>query len=309
MLEIIRLILPIYLLIAVGFAIIRTGYAGGEDLRGAGRLVIRLFLPIMIFSSIAGTGTDTQSHMRVYLIYTLGSVLSYAIGYMTARLAGKDHGVGAFEAMGCSCSNSAFFGLPIITVAYGPQVALEIFTVALLVENVLIIPLAIAIIETDSGLTWRKIKRLLGGMARNPLLLAAVAGLIWRTSGLEIPQVFARAIALLAPVAAPVALLSVGGSVAELSLHAFRWGVARIVICKLVGHPVSVALICLVFARDMPQLAGGLILNAALPMMASYMLFGQRFQREDVAATSLIAATVLSFVTLMSLLWLLGSQL
>ncbi|MER5170874.1 AEC family transporter [Thioclava sp. GXIMD2076] len=305
MFDIIRLILPIYLLIAVGFVLIRIRYIAPADLRGAGRLVIRFFLPLVVFAAVGAGQHDTALHPMLFAAYVGGSLLSYASAYGMAWMAGKDHGVRAFEAMGCSCSNSAFFGLPIVTLVSGPAIAFDIFAMALLVENLIMIPLAVSIIEAESGLTWPKLRKLIFGVLTNPLLVGAVAGLIWKATGLGLPQIALDAIGLMTPVAAPVALLTVGGAVAELSLRTFRWGVVRITLCKLILHPLWVGLMILLLSGMPGDLQIAAIVNASLPMMSVYMLFGIRFRREDVAATALITATALSFVTLSTLLYLL----
>ncbi|WP_339109004.1 AEC family transporter [Thioclava sp. GXIMD4216] len=306
--DIIRLILPIYILIVVGFVLIRIRYIAAADLRGAGRLVIRFFLPLVVFAAVAAGDHDTALHPAIFISYTIGSLLSYGLGYGTALLAGKPHGVRAFEAMGCSCSNSAFFGLPISTFVFGQQIAFDIFAMALLIENLIITPLAVSVIEVESGLTWAKLRRLFAGILTNPLLIGALSGLVWKATGLGLPTVLLEAIRLMTPVAAPIALLAVGGAVAELSLKTFRWGVIRITLCKLLGHPLLVGATSLLFLgthSDLGTLQAAAIVNAALPMMSVYMLFGIRFHREDVAATALITATALSFFTLSALLYLL----
>ncbi|OCX65745.1 hypothetical protein BFP70_06255 [Thioclava sp. SK-1] len=306
MIEIIRLLLPIYLVIGIGFLTVRLGYVKGGDLRATGRLVLSLFLPAVVFLAIGSSPGGEVLRFDFILAYALGSLLSYGLAYVMAKLAGKEHGVAAFEGMGASASNSAFLGLPIITMVVGPEVALQNFAVAILIENLLMIPFSVMVIEASAGVSWSKLSGLLRGVIRNPILIAAAAGVVWSFTGWDIPAVPRRVLEIMAPVAAPIALLTIGGAVAELRANAQRWGVVRVTLGKLIGHPLMTffAMLAIGTLPEPLMLAG--VVNAALPMMATYMLFGSRFGREDVAATSLIAATVLSFVTISGLLLLSG---
>lgn len=298
MISVFLLILPIYLLIGLGYAAVRSNYVAASEIRGLGGIVLKLFMPAMMFLAIASSPISQVLRWDFILAYAGGSLTIYGLGFATARMAGRSFGDAAIEAMGMACSNSAYFGLPLATLVVGPQVALQAFALAVLVENLLMIPLAVSLCEAGQGAGTGAIRKVARGLIKSPLLIAALIGLGWSISGLAMPDPVRAVLGMMAPVAAPVALLTIGGTVAELSLRTFGPGVLRVVPGKLIGHPLAVfAAFALVgTVPDQLRLAG--VLTAAAPMLSIYALFGQRFGREGMTATALIVATVLSFATI-----------
>ena len=176
-------------------------------------------------------------------------------------------------ALGVTGSNSAFVGFPLLSILF-PEQALTTFAVAMLVENALLIPLALAIAgagERSEGTALTGLLNGLKGLARNPIFLSLLAALAWSQLGVTLPDPLMRPIEMLRPVAGPVALFAVGGTVAGAT--SFR-GIARpailIAFGKLVLHPLAFFGAAMM-VPDLPadlRLAG--LINAACPMMALF---------------------------------------
>ncbi|HSF63724.1 MAG TPA: AEC family transporter [Paracoccaceae bacterium] len=297
MFDVLALTAPIYLLIATGFLAARSRYVAADDVRAVGRVVMRLCMPAAIFVAVSGADVTEVLRWNFVLGYTGGSLVVFGAGLIVARrVLGQSQQGAALLAMGMSCSNSAFMGFPVAAMAVG-DAALQAFTMAMLIENILMMPLAVTLAEARPGQGLRALGQTALGMVRNPLLIAVMAGVAFSLSGLAMPGFVAATLAMLAPVAPPLALLAVGGIVATLPPARGVGVVPWVVAGKLVAHPLAV-LGGLTLAGPMPApllLSGVLI--AAVPMMSIYALFGQRWGQEQVAASSLLTATVLSFVT------------
>jgi hypothetical protein len=309
MLDILVLIAPIYILIGLGYGVIRLRYLEADAFASLGSVILRVFMPAMLFLAIAGNPISDTLSWAFVAAYAGGSVATYWLGFALARLSGQETGGAAIEAMGMSCSNSAFFGLPVATLVVGPELALQGFALVILIENLLMIPMAVTICEIGQGRAgaalWRMIPRLL----LNPLLLAAGAGLAWALGGLALPPVAERVLRMMAPVAPPLALLMIGGTVAQLSLRGVGGGVMRVVAGKLLLHPSMVALALLLVGGGtaMPDaLRLTAVLIAGVPMMSIYAIFGQRFGHEAMSATAQIVATALSILSLPAVIYLAG---
>lgn len=299
MLDVLALTAPVYLLIAAGWVAARSGYVAADDMRAVGRVVMRLCLPAAIFVAISRAPIADVLRWDFVLGYAAGSLAVFGLGLVLARRVLRQGTQGAaLVAMGMSCSNSAFMGFPVAAMAVG-DAALPAFTMAMLIENILMMPLAVTLAEARPGQGVQALARTVAGMGRNPLLIAVCAGVVFSLSGLPMPGFAAATLAMVAPVAAPVALIAVGGIVATLPppSRAAAGAVPWVVAGKLLVHPL-VVLGALLLAGPMPRdllLSGVLI--AAVPMLSIYALFGQRWGREEVAAAALLTATVLSFAT------------
>ncbi|MCE5973082.1 AEC family transporter [Sinirhodobacter sp. WL0062] len=298
MLNIFLLALPIYILLSIGFLAVRLRYIDGAEVKGFGSIILKIFLPAMMFLAITGNPLNETLRWDYIFAYAVGSLAIYALGFTIVRLSGRSFGDAAIEAMGMSCSNSAFFALPVATLVVGPEVALQCFALAVLVENLLMIPMAVSLCEVGQGKAPVSVRGVATSILRNPLTVAAIVALVWTGFHLPVPEPADQVLRMMAPVAAPVALLIIGGSVAQLSLRELDGGVARIVIGKLLGHPLAVALVFMLVPSvpDPMRVAG--VLGAGVPMISIYSLFGQRFGRLGLTATAQVLATILSFFTL-----------
>lgn len=292
--------LPVYLLIAAGFAAVRLGYVSAEDMRALGRVVLRLCIPATLFMAILRVPIHEALRWDFLIGYGAGSLVVFAGGLAFARwVLGKGWAVSVLAGLGSSSSNSGFMGYPVVALVLG-NVALQAFSMALIIENILMIPLAMLLAEGRRGGLWPGVLR---PMLTNPLLLAVGGAVTLSALGLALPSPLQRAMEMLAPVGPPVALLAVGGAIATLPFAPLRGDVGAVVLAKLIAHPLAV-LAALSAVGGMPAdlvLAG--MLFASVPMMSIYALLGQRFGGEDMAAAALLLATGLSFFTVSALLW------
>lgn len=305
--QIIPVILPLYVLIIIGYLSVRTRYLSAVDLVGASMLIMRVFLPAMIFLAIAARPLTRSFRPDFILAYTVAGLLALMIAFGVARLAGRGTARAAIEAMGASCPNSGYFGLPLTTLALGSAVATQAFALAVIVENMIVIPVAIALCDLGRrpGKGGPGLATFALTLIRNPLLLAVAAGLFWAGTGAGLPPVAARTLEMMDPVAAPAVLVAIGGALAGLSPAAEARGAARVVIGKLILHPLLALGAVAVLAPTLdPPLRAALVLYAASPMMTIYTLFGQHYREEGVAVTAMLGAITASVITIPAIVWL-----
>ena len=291
-------IAPVFALIASGTLAVRLGYVPAASMRPIGDFVLRVALPALIFRAV-GTVPLSQALNAPFLgAYLAGSLGAFGLGWLVMRRGfGVAPAAASILALGMSLSNSGFVGYPVVLSVMGP-VAATLLAQCMLVENVVMIPMALALAERREG-GWRAaLPSVARGTARNPIVVSVLAGLAFSASGLPLPEVAAVPLGLMADVAAPVALFAIGGTVASLPLAGVYRRVGAIVAGKLVVHPLLVlAALSVAPGVDETARAGG-TLYAAVSMLSIFPLLSARVGLELVAATSLLAAVVLSFGTL-----------
>lgn len=296
--------LPVYLIIATGFAAVRFGYVGVEDMRATGRIVLRLCIPATLFVAILKVPPGQTLRWDFLAGYLAGSLIAFAAGLLLARLLlGKTWPVAVLAGLGSASSNSGFMGFPVVALVLG-GVALQAFSMTVIVENLVMIPLAMLLADGGRGGLW---SGLLRQMLTNPLQIAVASAVTLSSLGLTLPAPLSRTLDMLAPVGPPVALIAVGGAVAALPLALPRADVWAVVLGKLVLHPLAVLLAFTAIGTLPADLTLAGILFAAVPMMSIYALFGLRWGAEALAASALIHATLLSFFTVSALIWLVPS--
>jgi malonate transporter len=298
MLDVLAITGPIYLAIAIGYAATHAGLFAKADMQVLGRFVINFALPTLIFRALSTRPIAEVLNPGFLLAYALGSLTLIGAGlYWARRVRGMDHAAATFHAMGMSCPNSGFVGYPM----------------CMLVENLLLIPLVLAMAERSRGNAgpWH---RVLGGLlvrlVRNPLVIGIVAGAAMSLTTLRLPDAVTRTIDLFAAASGAVSLFTIGGTLVGLALHGLGGRVAPIVIGKLLLHPLAVGgALALLVALGVPapsaELRTAVVLMAAMPMMGIYPILAQAYGQQDTAAPAMLVATIASFFTLSALLWLL----
>ena len=303
MLGTIWITLPVYLLIALGYLAIRTGYVAPEAVSALSGFTLRICLPSLIFSAVALTGTDQPLETGVGLAYLAGSLATLLIGLVGLRTfmwvsAPRSWILG----LGCSVSNSGFMGFPIVALLVNQDMAARFFAIAVIVENVVMLPIGLVAAEVSRsrGDDMRSLARSAIKLAgRNPLLLSVLLGLAVRIFGLSLPRPAVETIGMLADVAPAVALFVVGATLARYPVKRADSGQATtILVGKLLLHPALVLLTMMLMQGNVSDLAGVAVLFAAMPMVSIFPILGEPFGIDRLCATTLIAAVTVSFATI-----------
>lgn len=126
---------------------------------------------------------------------------------------------------------------------------------------------------------------------------------------LPISGVLARTINMLELSSTAVSLFVIGGTLVGLSTRSMRRDVSAIALGKLVLHPLAVGLMVWWLAPANPALRAAAVVFASVPMLSIYPLLAQKYGHEGLCAAALLGATLLSFVSISGVLWLLGPVL
>jgi len=309
MLEVLSVTLPIFILIALGFAAMRLGATTAADIQALGTFVIRFALPALIFNSLAQRPFAEIANARYLAAYIVGSLAVFAAMFALAHaLKPGDRARDAIQALGSSCSNTGFVGYPIALLFVGPRATVAV-ALTMVVENIIVMPLALALAESGRRAgkkTSAAPRRLVGKLARNPLIIAIVLGAVTSFAGIPLPVPLARAVNMLAMASSAVALFVVGGMLVGLQVGGVTRDAARIVAGKLLLLPAAVfaAQLALAPALD-PDLRKSMLIFASSPTLSIFPLIGRQYGQERVCAASVVMATGLSFLTMSALLLLL----
>lgn len=313
MADIFAIISPIYIAILLGYGATRMGLFSKADTRVFGKFVINFALPALIFNAVAQRPIAEVLNASYLAAYLGGSLLMVAAGFFCARRLGRlDHIRSTFTAMGVSCSNSGYIGLPIL-LATLPAAASVALAMNVIIENVIVIPLLLMMAESGrqgSGPAGRVFLQTLARVARMPLVMGLVAGLAVSLMEWTLPSPVARSVTLFAQASGALSLFVIGGTLVGLPLHGLGAATLPVALGKLVGHPLAVllaatALSWLGLAPVEPSLLAAGILMAAVPMLGIYPILAQAYGLAERSAAALLVTTASSFLTLSAALWLL----
>ena len=311
MLDILGITGPIYIAIGLGFATVRRGWFSAADIRAFGKFVLHLALPAMLFNALARRPIAEILIPGYLLAYLAGSLAVVAGGLFWRRqLCAEPVTLAVVKVMGMACSNSGYVGFPILLLTLAPVAGVAL-ALNMVVENLIVIPLLLALAERgrgEGGAWWQVVTQSLTRLARNPLIIGLAAGLLVSLSGWQLPQGLQRTVDLFAAASAALSLFVIGGSLVGLPLRGMLRAVAPVVAVKLLGFPALVfvavqALPLLGIPPLSPALQQAAVLMAAMPMMGIYPVLALQYGLQGLAASAMLVATAVSFVTINLLLW------
>jgi len=309
MLDILTITGPIYLAIALGYAATRWGVFERADMRVFGKFTLYLALPALLFNALSQRSVAEILNGQYLLAYALSTLVVMGAALLwTHKVQQRSLSYSSMMVMGMTCPNSGFVGFPIILLTLGPVAGVAL-ALNMVVENLLLIPLLLAVADSEGGAPgqWRRaLQQTLIGLLKNPLIIGIVAGFLFSWSGVHIPTPVSRTITLFAQASGALSLFVIGGSLVGLQVQGLKGPVALIALGKLIVHPlVMLVTLWWVVPVDDPALRMAALITAALPMLGIYTILSQRHGHEATSAAALLVTTVCSFFTLSGLLWVL----
>lgn len=303
---VIAITLPIFLVVGLGFGVTKAGLFSAPDMRIFGRFVIMIALPALLFNALAKRDVAEVFDAGFMGLYAVASLLVMGVGYLWFhRIQGLPMDRAGICIMGTACSNSGYMAFPILLLAY-PDLAPKVLAMSLMVENLLMIPVALTLIALGRGggagmaaLIWDIARNLI----RRPLILAMIAGLAWSILKLPIPEALDRGLTMISTAAVALALFVIGGSLAGIALRGNLALAGQIMVGKLMLHPVmGVLVLAVAAALGGPMLGADLracfVIACAVPMLGVYPIFAQEVGMEGLASLAMLGATMMSFFSL-----------
>lgn len=312
MTDVLSITAPIFIIIGFGYLAVKSGLMPQEGMPLLGRFVLYFTLPALIFGTLSRMQVSTVINIDFLAIYATGSLAALLIGLTLNRLLFRiSLAEASVRGMGMAASNSAFIGYPVLLQVFG-SAPTQPFTMALMVENILILPLALILIEyskhdaANGESMFNVWRRIISRILRSPLIIAIIAGLVCSGLELPVPDTLDRSLEMLAMASVGTALFVIGGSLVGTRISDDLGGTGLVAAGKLLLHPLLMFLLVMVWRDFDPQLEKAVILAAAMPMLSVFPIIGGGYGYGRQCASMLLVTTALSFITLTLILALLG---
>ncbi|MCY1128643.1 AEC family transporter [Frigidibacter sp. RF13] len=298
MLEIFLRTLPFFALIGLGWGAGRSGFFPAVATEWLTRFVFYFALSAMLFRFAATLPITGIFDLPFVLAYLTGCFAIYGLAFAVALARRLKIEEAAMEAQCAIIGNTGFLGVPLLVALLGPQAAgpvLMCLVVDLIVFSSLITLIVTASRERQVGAAI--VRSLAGGLAKNPMIVSMVAGMIWSFFTPTLPRPVDDFLTILGAAATPGALFAIGASLSGRSADrpaAALW----LSLCKLVLHPAAVALAALHLFPVDPFAAGVMIAAAALPVAGNvYILASHYGIAPRRVSASILISTAASILT------------
>ena len=288
-------LVPIFALLALGFAAARSGLLSAEANAGLLKLVACFAIPALLFRSLTA-GAQASNGGEIALIYLLGCAALLVVAFVYGRaVLGLSLAECVVFGMGVIYSNSSLIGVPIAQALLGDQ-GVALLSQIIAIHTLVLIPMATLLLAFGSSAGGGS-KALIAAIS-NPMTLALAAGLVWRRTGLAAPEMIDHVIGMLAAAAPALSLIALGATVARVPLPtSFAAPVASVVL-KLVVHPLLIWSIAQAMGLPREQILIATMTAALPPGINVYVLAAHFGRHAEDAARSFALATTLSAVSI-----------
>ena len=208
------IITPLVLVMAIGWFARRRGLLGDDSVSRMNDLLYWIGLPALLFRSTLSVGEDAFSSPNLFIATHAAFLVTPAIAWAIASLRKEEPKRRAVSVLVSVRSNNVYVGIPAVTLAMGEPGAraLGLFFAVCMVGYHLV-TVAWAQVAVSGGLNRRSLARTLAGLARNPLLLASLAGVSLAMLGVrEMPSILDEALKIAGGMSSGLALIAIGAS-------------------------------------------------------------------------------------------------
>lgn len=228
-------VLPMCLVMALGYGTRRLGWLRREEISTINKIAFRIFLPCLLYYNIYCSDLS-GSFDPLLMAYAVGGVLltfGLALGYtlLTEKLPER-RGV---LIQGMFRSNYVIMGIPVATALLGAD---QLGTVSILIA--VIVPLfnmlAVVVLEVFRG-QKPKLLHILGQIAKNPLVIGSVLGILTLVAGIRLPHILEQTIQSVSAIASPLQLFLLGAFFQFSGLKTYRRELVTVSIAKLIVSP------------------------------------------------------------------------
>ena len=300
---------PVVLLIACGRGLRLAGVltpAAGAEL---GRLLFWVILPARLLIECGRADLRASFDGPALIAGFTAFVAALMVGWWASR--GQDPGVRGTVMTGTARANSAFVGLPVITLVaatLAPALRTELLAAFALSLAAMVITFNVGSVVAFRlpyhGVSWAGLRDSVVELPRNPIIGACVMGSLlslWRPGAMTGTWV-GTAADLLGAAAVPLALLVTGADLELSTVRRQPWLVGAIVAGKLVLVPGATWGLChLLGAGPTATMAMTLLMACPTAVIAGAMA-RQLGGDDKLMAAVVVATTTLSPLTL--LIWL-----
>lgn len=324
--------------ILAGIILIRTHVLNRENMEVVSRLVIKLALPVMIFTNTVN-GVDKE--MLFHSLSILGiAFFMYLCLFGLSFLSGKllhlqgDHRqlYSAMSAFG----NIGFMGIPIVTSIF-PERGMLYISVFTMIDQLMLWTVGVRLtsktgntveknfrIQSSGGQPESDKKTTVSGQSAanrtsdkhssfdfrklvNPVTAAIMLALIFILTGIRLPEILNTAFSKIGATATPLAMIYLGGVFAcmDVKKYILKLDYYGIVAIKMLIFPV-IFYIILGLLPISAEIRMTMTLTSAMPVMSSVVMMANAYGTDgDYAMGGILVTTVCSIVTLPLVYWIL----
>lgn len=293
-------IVPLFLIIAVGFGVKRLGWIGPEDVRRFNKVTFYTFMPVMLFYNIY-TSDFSHAVRLSYALFVVGMALAMILlAFLITLAAEKTPERRGVMIQAAFRSNFVLLGLPIAQELL-PNANFGITALMIAIVVPIYNMMSVVVLEYFRG-SKPKMGEVLLAVIKNPLIIGSIVGLLTQALHITLPEVLVSFAGKMNSAATPLILLLLGASFEMRQLSRYKKQLLVCVGLRLLVFPGAIlALAAALGLRDI-EFVTVLAMTAAPTAVNSFNMAQQLGGDSDLAGSAVVVSTAASFFTLF--LWI-----
>ena len=308
-------VLPLIICMAAGYLFRRTKLVDEGFCRKCNTFCFKTFLPLMIFMNVYNSDLESAVQPGAFLFAAAAVLVIFAASFLiiprivkkgSVDSAGSPVSAASRQAVLIQCifrSNFVIFGYQVVANVYGAgQAAVASVMAAIVVPlyNVLAVITLEYFTNSKNGL-----RPVILGIIKNPLIIGAVAALLFKLSGLTLPAPLYTGLSDMAGMATPLALVVLGGTFHFDALRRNAGALAIGTLGKIVVSPLVMVPIAAAFGFRDANLLSLVIVFASPAAVNSYTMAAAYGHDPELAGQLVVVTSVLSMVSVFGWIFLL----
>jgi len=294
--HIIHTIIPIFLLIVLGWFAGRRGFLPASFLGPANRLVFYLAIPAMIFRALSKTDFHAEFDLYVVVGTLMALIIVFAVAWGVCTMLHLKHGQRGTFIHTTFHGNLGYIGFAVAYYFLGAQGLARASIIAsfvILLQNFLAV-LVLQVYSSEVRSHFQNLRTMVMTVLGNPVIISAVAGMLFSIFLIPVPLIIGRSLDILSSLALPLALLIIGGSISFSFIRSKIGYILLACVLKLIALPCTGLIIFKICNLASGDYLPGIILLASPTATVTYVMAKEMRGDSDFANATISLCTVLS---------------
>ena len=304
--QIVSLMLPIFLPIALGYVLLRLRIFTPAIAESLLKYLMYATFPAVIISNMVGKHFSDLFHLQYTLATIIGLIIMYGSTYVLYKyFFSCSISDNAMAALSTSFVSSGIVGLPIMVGIIGVDNTVVPVIVSTMMSLIIVVPITVFLIKSHQKGADKKsfigiFDDTLIDVVKNPLVASSVLGMLIVLFGIQIPSALTETLKKVGDATFGTALVAIGAGINIQTLKKNIWEISflaslRVVLFTIVGFALALA-----FKLPAP-LAVAFVMIMALPTAKSVPSIGQEYNVFASDSIQLVTVTTLSMIIVIPL--------
>lgn len=294
-------VVPIFLIVILGYILKRVGFISDSFVATSEKLVFKIALPVMLFLDVATARISEDVDLSLIGFVSVSITVSFICAALLSSLLTKDKAKKGAFIQGVCRSNFSILGIPIAQNMFGDigvLVCAIVIPFSIIFFNVYsVIALSVCVPSEEKKTRSEIAVTIVKNIVTNPLIIGVVLGLPFMLFGIDVPTIPDKALSYLANLTTPLALIALGANTKRESLNG-RISLTLIATAlKLVVLPAATVVAGALLGFRGVSLGVILILFGTPTAVSSYIMAKNMNSDHELAGHILLFTTMLCAIT------------